>query len=200
MKSPYTGGKVEIITERQSVPFKGETFEMDVETLVCVDSKKRFTTGEMDDKFVDTLHSLWRERYKVPTAQQLKAAREKLGLSLRRMSTLLGLGINQYRHYEAGKLPKPSHQLLLRLLVNEGALSYILALQCDKVPKKTLKAWESYIHGEKSIIEVEHTPKVNRKPLIKTPVHEEEYYRSNNYKDIIEAGTSLEYSELYSAA
>jgi hypothetical protein len=51
------------VIERQTIPFKQETFEMDVEILVCVDTGRRFTTGEMDDAFVDELHRLWRERH-----------------------------------------------------------------------------------------------------------------------------------------
>jgi hypothetical protein len=65
MKSPFTGGAVQSVLERQTVPFKHETFQMDVETLVCVDTGRRFTTGVMDDAFVDQLHRLWRERHQM---------------------------------------------------------------------------------------------------------------------------------------
>jgi len=64
MKSPYTGGEVRVLTERQTIPFKQEEFEMEIQTLQCVDTGKRFTTGDMDDAFVDELYRLWRERKK----------------------------------------------------------------------------------------------------------------------------------------
>jgi hypothetical protein len=51
-----------VVTERKTIPFKQEEFKMDVQTLACVDTGKRFTTGDMDDAFVDELYRLWRER------------------------------------------------------------------------------------------------------------------------------------------
>lgn len=148
MKSPYTGGLVRMFTERQTVPFKQEEFEMDVQTLECVDTGKRFTTGEMDDAFVDELHRLWRERHKVPSTQQLRAVREQLGLSLRQMSKLLGFGINQYRHYEGGELPSGSNAVLLRVLTNETMLPHFLAMQADQLPVKTKKALKKPAEGD----------------------------------------------------
>ncbi|CAN5808185.1 hypothetical protein BH24BAC1_BH24BAC1_38190 [soil metagenome] len=64
MKSPYTGGEVRVIIERRVIPFKQEEFEMHIPTLVCDDTGNRFTTGDMDDAFVDELYRLWRERNK----------------------------------------------------------------------------------------------------------------------------------------
>jgi DNA-binding transcriptional regulator YiaG len=150
MKSPFTGGAVQSVIERQTVLFKQENFEMDVETLVCVDTGRRFTTGEMDDAFVDQLHRLWRERHRMPTTEQLRAVREQLGLSMREMSKLLGFGINQYRLYEEGELPTGSNLLLLRLLVDPSALTHIITTQADTLPVKTRKALDKWLQ-EKSL-------------------------------------------------
>lgn len=163
MKSPYTGGDVRVVTERQSVPFKQETFELDVPTLECVDTGRRFTTGEMDDAFVDELHRLWRERHQMPSTEQLCAVREQLGLSQREMSKLLGFGINQYRYYEAGELPAGSNLLLLRMLTNPVVLPHLIAMQASKLPRKTIKALEKWIQGEHPTVSVSHTPPVNEK-------------------------------------
>lgn len=163
MKSPYTGGKVHTVTERQTVTFKQEVFEMDVATLECVDTGRRFSTGEMDDAFVDELHRLWRERQKMPSTDQLRAVREQLGLSMRGMSQLLEFGINQYRHYEAGELPTGSNMLLLRMLANPAILPHLIAIQADKLPPKTIKALEKWIQGDHSTVAVSHTPLVNEK-------------------------------------
>ncbi|WP_114782996.1 type II toxin-antitoxin system MqsA family antitoxin [Botryobacter ruber] len=169
MKSPYTGGEVRLITEHQVVPFKQETFEMDVKTLECVDTGKRFTTGEMDDAFVDELHNLWRARHNMPTTEQLRAVREQLGLSLRQMSKLLGLGINQYRHYEAGELPTGSNLLLLRMLFNPVTLPQIIAMQAHLLPAKTIKALEKWIQGEHHTVSVSHTPLINEQSVREKP-------------------------------
>lgn len=154
MKSPYTGGEVSIITERQTIPFKQEEFEMDITSFECVDTGKRFTTGDMDDAFVDELHRLWRARHKVPSIEQLRAVREQLGLSQRRMSKLLGFGINQYRYYEAGELPSGSNAVLLRVITNETMLPNFLAMQADLLPAKTKKVLKNWIDGERATVEV----------------------------------------------
>lgn len=182
------------ITTRELIPFKGEEFEIEVTSFECVDTGKRFGSADMTDAIVDKLHFAWRQRHKVPSPEQLKEAREKLGLSLRAMSKFLGLGINQYRYYEGGELPKPSHQLLLKLLVSQGALPHILAIQSDRLPKKTLKAFESFIRGDRNVIEVERTPKVNNKPVGANAELDGDLYRDG------ECASPVLYDELTPAA
>lgn len=166
MKSPYTGGKVTTVTTLETIPFKGEEFEIEVTSFICNDTKEKFGDAEMTTKVVEQLLKKWRERHKVPTPEQLIEVRTRLGLSQKGMSKLLGLGINQYRYYENGELPKPSHQLLLRLVVSDAGLAQIIAQQKDIVEDKVLKALENYIYGTNKTIEVEGTPKVSTKELV----------------------------------
>ncbi|MFD2245572.1 type II toxin-antitoxin system MqsA family antitoxin [Pontibacter ruber] len=161
MKSPYTGGEVRKITAPETITFKDEQFTLEVESYECVDTGNRFATGEMNDAVIERVHNLWRERHKIPTIAQLQAIRKQLGLSKRQMSALLNFGVNQYRYYENGEMPKGANLLLLRLLVNQGALPYILSAQADGLPEKTKKALLRYFDGKTQIVEVENTPKVN---------------------------------------
>lgn len=161
MKSPYTGGEVRKVTTLETITFKDEQFTLEVESYECVDTGNHFATGEMNDAVIERVHNLWRKRHKVPTIAQLQAIREQLGLSKRQMSALLNFGVNQYRYYENGEIPKGANLLLLRLLVNQGVVPYILAAQADILPEKTKKALLKYIDGKTQIVEVENTPKLN---------------------------------------
>ncbi|TXK47404.1 hypothetical protein FVR03_09390 [Pontibacter qinzhouensis] len=166
MKSPYTGGEVTKVTTLETIPFRGEDFEIEVVSYICNETGEKFGDIEMTTNVVEELLKKWRERYKVPSPEELVDVRIRLKLSQKGMSKLLGLGVNQYRYYENGELPKPSHQLLLRLVVSDAGLAQIIAQQKHIVGEKVLKALENYIYGTNNTIEVESTPKVSTKETI----------------------------------
>lgn len=170
MKSPYTGGKVREITERVEVTFKGESFVIDIPSLECVDTGNKFGIAEMTDEVTSLVQNLWRKRHAVPTVSQLKELRKKLGLNKKEMSAFLNLGVNQYRYYEKGEIPKGSALFLLQLaLKDESSLSHLISSKSDMLPKHTVRAYMDFCNGvfddinvENTAIVVEGTPKVNK--------------------------------------
>ena len=115
MKSPFTGGKTHIVLEPATFRFRNQDFEITVPQYECVDTKRRFTTGEQDDYFLAELHRQYRERNFIPAPEQIQITREQYSLSAARMSALLGMGTNQYARYEAGEMPTESNGTLLSL-------------------------------------------------------------------------------------
>lgn len=137
--SPFTGGTVREVLDTQPYTFHGEQYEVTAPVYECVDTGEQFTTNEQDEEFLNRLHAQWRERHRVPTADVLRTRREELGMTARGMSALLGLGVNQWRQYEAGEVPSNSNVLLLQLVGSRQGLKAILEQQEQKLPERTLR-------------------------------------------------------------
>lgn len=145
MVSPFTGGAVQEIQDTQRYTFRGEQFEVTAPVYECADTGEQFTTNEQDEEFISRLHAQWREKHRVPTPEQLRCRREELDLSMREMSDLLGLGVNQWRQYEAGELPSSSNVLLLQLSCSAQGLAAIVAQREAALPERTRRKLQQAI-------------------------------------------------------
>lgn len=114
LNSPFTGGPARLIETTETIEFRGQHFDV---TAPCYEDEngEQFTTDEQDQVFLDELHRLWRERNGVPSAEQLRERRGKIGLSAAETTALLGVGANVYRQYEQGDLPSESNSRILKL-------------------------------------------------------------------------------------
>lgn len=189
MISPYTGGKVEEIIDHVEITFKGEVFELDIPAYLCVDTGNKFSTPEMTDELTNRVQDLWRMQHGVPTVSQLKELRKKLGLNKKEMSAFLNLGVNQYRYYEKGEIPKGAALFLLQLAVKDDfSLAHLISSKSHMLPEHTVGAYMDFcncvfedINVENAAIVVEVTPKVNKGASVyASPFVAEEAFQ--NYK------------------
>lgn len=65
MKSPITGGKVFLVTDKEERTYKGESFLVDVQYYQCIDTGEEFTTAEQDQMWYDQIVSLYQEKHLV---------------------------------------------------------------------------------------------------------------------------------------
>lgn len=137
MRSPFTGGKVEIIREPKKLEFRKESFEIIHHSFKCVDTGEFFTTDELDQINITQVHNKYREKHNIPFPDQIIAIRDKYGLSASKMSEILGFGINTYRNYESGEVPQASNSKLIRLAANPEEFR-ILVEMSDNFSKKEL--------------------------------------------------------------
>jgi len=115
MKSPFTGGEVTLEKEPWVLEYRKDSFNVLYHYYLCVDTKERFTTIELDNLNIIQVHNKYREKYGIPFTDEIKNIREKYGLSAAKMSEVLGLGTNVYRNYEAGEIPSVATGRLIRL-------------------------------------------------------------------------------------
>jgi len=115
MQSPFTGGDVILKVEKRTHVYRNQEFTINANYYECVDTKETFTDEALDNLNITQLHNLYRERNKIPFPEQIKALREKYGLSQRTMSLIMGFGVNQYRNYEDGEIPSLSNAKLINL-------------------------------------------------------------------------------------
>ena len=114
--SPFTGGKVFLKQEKDTLTYRGEEFSYIRYFYVCEDTGAEFTDCSLDEKSLGQVYEQYRRKYGIPSPQELKAYRKKYGLSALNMAKTLGLGDNQYRLYENGEMPSLSVGRMLSLL------------------------------------------------------------------------------------
>lgn len=105
MRSPFTGGTATLMTEETTSVFRGEKFSYTRYYYRCDDTGIVFTDAESDGWGLEQIYSQYREKYGIPTTEEIKSIREQYGLSATIMSKILGIGDNQYGLYENGEMP-----------------------------------------------------------------------------------------------
>lgn len=115
IKSPFTGGPVELKREWASEKFRREEFDICKHYYVCVDTQNEFSTTELDELNVQQLYNLYRTHHHIPFPKEIKRIREQYGLSASKMAEVLDFGINSYRQYEHGEMPSLANAKLIRL-------------------------------------------------------------------------------------
>ena len=125
MKSPFTGGRVKEIFTTEVQEFRKENYTVHARYYVCEDTGEKFTTTEQDELAFNELYGQYRVRHGIPFPEEIKATREKYGLSLAAISKILGFGINQYANYENGQVPSESNGKMILAAKNK---SFIISL------------------------------------------------------------------------
>lgn len=105
MRSPFTGGTATLMTEETTSVFRGEKFSYTRYYYRCDDTGIAFTDAESDGWGLEQIYFQYREKYGIPTPDEIKTIREQYGLSATIMSKILGIGDNQYGLYENGEMP-----------------------------------------------------------------------------------------------
>lgn len=114
MKSMLTGGEASLIREKDSLEYRGETFEYIHESILDHETQIRYTTTELDGENMERIYVQYRAKHNIPSPKELTAIREMYGLSAAKMSEILGIGTNQYRLYEDGVMPSEAIGKMLR--------------------------------------------------------------------------------------
>mgnify|MGYP000356625492 CR=1 FL=1 len=167
MKSPFTGGEVELKVERETLEFRDEEFTIPYNYYVCKDTGKEFTTDRIEELNETTLYNRYREKHKIPFPDQIKSIREKYNLSQTKMAEVLGFGVNTYRNYEKGGIPIASNANLIRTAENPHEFKKLLSY-CEALSEKEKEKIEKKIE---SVIELDTD---NEEKLIK-------YFILNNH-------------------
>lgn len=116
MKSPFTGGKITLISENRKAIFRKEEYEYTHLCYQCEDTKEIFTTTQIDTFNTLQVYNSYRQAYNIPYPDEIKDTRKKYKLSAFKMSKILGFGDNQYRLYENGEIPNIGNGKVLRTI------------------------------------------------------------------------------------
>lgn len=121
MKSPFTGKEMKIVYEDRTWNFRGEEYKYTHAAWLCADTGEQFTTDDMDDAGYMQVTNQYRAKYGIPYTDEIVAVRNAYSVSAAKMSQILGIGINQWRNYEAGEVPNVSNGRMIRSIMNPRA-------------------------------------------------------------------------------
>lgn len=128
MKSPLTGGRVFLVENVEEQEFRKEKYTVHVRYYVCEDSGEEFNTPEQGDMALIELYNQYRVKHGIPFPDEIKATREKYGLSYAQITKIVGFGQNQWRQYENGQVPSESNgKSIVAASVKSGMLNMLMA-------------------------------------------------------------------------
>ena len=84
--SPITGKPMKLVSEPDSVEFRGERFNYTHFAYKCEDSGEQFTTTELDEVNVNQVYNAYRERHGIPFPDEIISLRNHYGVSASMMS------------------------------------------------------------------------------------------------------------------
>lgn len=93
-----------------------DKFHINAEVFFCPYCNEELFDEEVDSKNLEKVYNLYREKYNLLTVAQIKAIREKYGLSQRAISRLLDWGEVTYSRYENGALQDSVHNEVMELI------------------------------------------------------------------------------------
>jgi putative zinc finger/helix-turn-helix YgiT family protein len=155
IKSPFTGGEAILMQEWATREFRKESYDIWEHFYVCQDTGESFSTTELDELNQQQVYNLYRSRHNIPFPDEIKAIREKYGLSAAKMSEVLDFGINSYRNYENGEIPSPANAKLIRLA--DDPVQFMKFLE----EKKHIFSANAYQKAHRQVDQLLQTPKLN---------------------------------------
>ena len=139
--------QVALKKEYKEFKFRKEGFIIAQHYYKCDVCGEEFTTTETDQLSIAQVYNQFRERHRVLLPEQIKALREKYGLSAARMSEILGFGINSYGKYERGEIPNDSNAALLNLIGEPKNFKQLVEEKKELLPEREYQKITKRING-----------------------------------------------------
>ena len=89
--SPITGKPMVLVTEPDSVEFRGERFFYTHLAYRCADTGEQFTTDNLDEVNENQVFNAYRERHGYPYPKEIVKLRQHYGVSASMMSEIIGI-------------------------------------------------------------------------------------------------------------
>ena len=125
--------------EKEVYNVRGEPIEIEAETTTCQKCGVKIFDEERDSRNLEKAYSLYREKHNLLSPDEIRAIREKYGLSQRALSRLLGLGEITIHRYENGAIQDNAHDKLLRLVEDPQNMQKFLKANLSKLPSYTVE-------------------------------------------------------------
>lgn len=146
--SPISGKPMRLVSEAATANFRGENIPYIHLAYLCEDSGEQFTTDELDTANENQVYNAYRERHGYPFPEEIIQLRHRYGVSASMMSEIMGFGANQWRYYEAGKVPSESNAKAIMAIRNESVFRDFLESSKYSIGDKAYVRVKDRIFGE----------------------------------------------------
>ncbi len=186
IRSPFTGGEVEVINRKYTFYFRGEKFEHEQKIYKCVDTKNTFVLNDVyHNTDLNRVFNMYRERYDLMYPSGFEYYRKEYELTTEQMTKILNLkedmgwGENEYAALENGYLPPLDEADRL----NDILHNFHLFMQCveDKREVVSKKKYKEFKKRDKAVTEWESKTKKQLMMVYWEGEHEGELFESVVY-------------------
>ena len=116
MKSPFTGNEMTLVKEWRDMTYRKETYPIYFHFYQCQVTGEQFESEEQSLLNFNQVVNQYRVQHHIPFPEEIKKIREKYGLSAAKMSSVMGMGPNSWRNYEADEVPSKVHANLIQMI------------------------------------------------------------------------------------
>jgi putative zinc finger/helix-turn-helix YgiT family protein len=127
------------VTRLETLSVLGEPVEYNAHLYHCDVCKKEFASESQEDRNFEVAYDIYRQRHNLLRPAQIKALRDKYGLSQTNLALLLGWGEITVHRYENGSLQDVAHNELLVLLEDAQNVRKILDLNKARLPEPLIR-------------------------------------------------------------
>ena len=145
MYCPNCDSEVESVvrTVSETYPVKGEDVEISASVRFCSCCGKSMWDDDLDAKNLHDAFSIYRERHNLLQACEIRAVREKYGLTQVAFARVLGLGDKTIARYENGSIPDPAQNNLIELVQRPSNFEELLEKNRDKISEQDYRSAKS---------------------------------------------------------
>jgi putative zinc finger/helix-turn-helix YgiT family protein len=134
------------IEERVEVlPVRGEDTEVHSRVGVCPECGCAMSIEELDEATLVAAFNAYRQKHCLMTPEEMKALRERYGLSVRAFSLLLGWGEITAHRYESGSLQDAAHEAALRMAESPANIRVYLTANGHKLTTRQRARLEAHL-------------------------------------------------------
>ena len=154
---PECDHEVEASLERrvEVLPVKGEPTSYDAVVAICPCCGGVIGDSRIEDGNLRRAYSAYCTAHGLMSPDEVRALRNRYGLSLREFSRLLGFGEQTIARYEAGAIPDDSHNTMLMLASSPSGAMALLSVRGPLLSEKATAAVRQFIEGAAPRIEAE---------------------------------------------
>jgi putative zinc finger/helix-turn-helix YgiT family protein len=128
------------IVEREiELLVRGEPTKVLARVRICDSCGEECYDEELENTLFKTAYDLYRRRHNIVFPEEIRAIREKYGLSQRGLAVLLGWGEITIHRYEGGSIADEAHNQLLHLLKYPENMLRIVEMNGCRLPASSLK-------------------------------------------------------------
>lgn len=129
-----------IMSQMETLPVRGEALEITADICRCDVCGEDIFDKEHDSVNLERAYALYRTRHGLLAPDDIRAIRERYGLSQRGMSRLLGWGEITLHRYESGALPDRVHNDLLTMVATADGMRTYLDQHSMRIPTEEARA------------------------------------------------------------
>ena len=120
--------------EKEVYNVRGEPIEIEAEVVICQKCGTKVFNEERDSQNLEKAYSHYRKKHNLLSPDQIRAIREKYGLSQRALSRLLGWGEITIHRYENGAIQDNVHDSTLHLIEDPQNMQKFFKANHNKLP------------------------------------------------------------------